>query len=107
MRSPEETERIYGDANRRAWMRYQPCIFCRRRPCVSAHIRNGGTGRKADASETVPMCSECHDRYDGRKKAAGRRTFLREIGWTMAMVEDAAVATERRFQMEKLHMIPW
>jgi hypothetical protein len=97
-RPEEQTERIYGSDDRREWMTRQPCIFCGKRPSVSAHIRGGGTGRKADASETAPMCTKCHDGYDGRVKAGGRATFLAEIGWTFERVVAAAELVQLRFE---------
>lgn len=106
-RDPEETERIYGSAERREWITRQPCIFCGRRPSVSAHVRGGGIGRKADASEAAPMCSECHDRYDGRHKAGGRVTFLAEIGWTFDQVLAACEAVELRWQAVKARSMAW
>lgn len=49
--------RAHGPAERRAWMKAQPCVVCGRTPSDAAHIRTGGTGRKSDADQTVPLCS--------------------------------------------------
>lgn len=97
-RPEEETLRIYGDAERRAWMTRQPCAFCGGHPCMSAHIRGGGTSRKADATETLPMCRTCHDEYDGRSKPWGRVTFLANRGLTFDDVLRMAAEAEDRWQ---------
>lgn len=97
-RPAAETDRIYGDEERRAWMTRQPCAFCERGPCVSAHIKGGGTGRKADAFLTLPMCTPCHDEYDGRSKPWGRVTFLANRGLTFDDVLVMAAEHERRWQ---------
>jgi hypothetical protein len=96
--SAEETERKYGTAERREWMTRQPCVICNRRPSVSAHLRTGGTGRKGDATETVPMCTDHHDEYDGRKVAGGRLTFLAKYRLTMEQLLTLARRTEERWQ---------
>lgn len=106
-RPPEETERIYGSEERREWMTRQPCVFCGRRPSVSAHVRTGGGSRKADASETVPMCSGCHDGYDGRAVAGGRATFLAARGLTLDDVLELAAAIESRWQQERAVERAW
>lgn len=96
--SPEETERKYGTAERREWMTRQPCVICGARPSVSAHLVTGGTGRKADASKTVPMCTDHHDEYDGRKVAGGRKTFLAKYRLTLDELLDLADWIESRWQ---------
>jgi hypothetical protein len=78
-RPPAETERAHGPVEYREWMKSQRCIVrgCRAQPCDSAHIRSGGTSRKADWTETVPLCSTRprdgyrghHEQYDARKKS--------------------------------------
>lgn len=52
--------RAYGPQDRIRWMQGLPCLICGTRPSEVAHIRTGGMGRKADASQTVPLCSTCH-----------------------------------------------
>lgn len=96
--SPEETDRKYGSPERREWMARQPCIICGKRPSVSAHIKTGGIGRKADARFTVPMCSDHHDEYDGRKVAGGRATFLAKYSLTMDQMLELAEWVESRWQ---------
>lgn len=71
-RSASEKQRIYGDAERIAWMKRQPCLVVGRPsyPSVSehvcwgaiecAHTENGGMGRKANADTIVPLCCTAH-----------------------------------------------
>jgi hypothetical protein len=96
--SPEEVRRKYGVPERREWMTRQPCMFCGKRPSVSAHTRTGGTGRKGDAETTAPMCTKCHDQYDGRTRPFGRASFLASIGWTRDAVDAYAALVELRWQ---------
>jgi hypothetical protein len=75
--------RAHGEPEFRAWIKGEPCVVCGRTPCDAAHLRNGGASRKADVTETVPMCSTLvalgysghHDEYDGRQRAGGRKAF--------------------------------
>ena len=59
-RSTADFARVYGSKARVAWIAAQPCVACGRGPCETAHIKSGGMGRKADYTETVPLCSSCH-----------------------------------------------
>ena len=85
-RTPSETLRKYGPPERRAWMKQRPCVICQRRPCDSAHVKSGGTGRKDDYTRTVPMCSTIvaagysghHAEYDG-----GKESFMARYGLTL------------------------
>lgn len=49
--------RAYGSPARVAWVRAQPSVVSGQRPCVNAHVRSGGMGRKADARWIVPLTS--------------------------------------------------
>lgn len=77
-RPAKTTLRIYGTPEHREWMKEQPCLICGRTPSDSAHLKNGGTGRKADAALCVPLCATIvavgysghHDEFD-----AGKRSF--------------------------------
>lgn len=96
-RQQRELERAYGPAERREWMKRRPCCHCGVRGwTVSAHVGNGGAGRKSDAADTVPLCSTrmgvlgCHDRYD-QGKASFRVEFEQRHGFTLAA---AAALTE-------------
>ena len=63
-RSVSETVRIYGSPERIAWMKSRGCVAskwsCAIWPREIVHVETGGMGRKADASETVTMCSVHH-----------------------------------------------
>lgn len=54
-------KRVYGSEDRAEWVRGQPCVACGKSPCHNAHVKTGGTSRKADAKWTVPLCTPCHD----------------------------------------------
>lgn len=76
-------ERAHGEPEFREWIKGEPCVVCGRTPSDAAHLKSGGTGRKADVTATVPMCSTIpalgysghHDEYDGRQRAGGKQTF--------------------------------
>jgi hypothetical protein len=76
-RPAEETERAHGPPEFRTWVKTQPCIVpgCRWRGCDSAHITNGGIGRKDDWTRTVPLCFARpgwvghHHEYDNGKES--------------------------------------
>lgn len=64
-RTKASRERIYGTDEHQAWLRAMPCLGCAlmgtdERPHHLHHTKNGGTGRKADASRQVPLCALCH-----------------------------------------------
>lgn len=79
-RTPEEMTRIYGPPARRRWLKAFPCIICvlllpllalsnRVWKSDIAHVAppsEKGTGYKASAAFTVPMCREHHHRFDHR-----------------------------------------
>lgn len=57
--------RVYGSRERLLAIKALPCAVpdCEKRPSENHHISNGGTGRKADWTEIVPLCSDHHDIY--------------------------------------------
>ena len=61
-RKPEEAERIYGSEERQRWLRGLPFANCHitNRVIHIAHAVSGGVGRKADCTETLPLCEVCH-----------------------------------------------
>jgi len=59
-RTPADFARVYGSLQRVAWIAAQPCVVCASSPCENAHIKSGGVGRKADATQIVPLCPSCH-----------------------------------------------
>lgn len=62
-RRKSELARCYGSRERVEWVKAQRCI-CRTTICEgpseNAHIKTGGTGRKADADQIVPLCHNHH-----------------------------------------------
>jgi elongation factor P hydroxylase len=62
-RKKREHARAYGPAERIVWLKSLPCFACGYHgPTLRevAHVVTGGTGRKADADKTVPLCPACH-----------------------------------------------
>lgn len=64
--------RAHGPPERRAWMKTQPCVVCGRTPSDAAHITTGGMSRKADADQTVPLCSN----FNGSQEHSGHHWEL-------------------------------
>ncbi|HSH44398.1 MAG TPA: hypothetical protein VK966_00945 [Longimicrobiales bacterium] len=75
-RRDREWARAYGSEDRVAWVQRQPSVVSGKRPCVNAHVRTGGTGRKADARWIVPLTWEEHEDLH----RVGVATFQREHG---------------------------
>lgn len=98
-RSASEYARIYGSPERVEWMRTQRCLARRTsqsfRVCVGPveghHIKNGGTGRKADAKWCVPLCRKHHDFLHN----VGPETFAAMYHLDL---QDEARQTESRWQ---------
>ncbi len=64
-RSASEFARIYGSRARVAWVKGLVCCAITNAcegPIENAHVRTGGTGRKADARFIVPLCRVHHAR---------------------------------------------
>jgi hypothetical protein len=89
-RKASETKRIYGGAERIAWIKAQPCVITGRSPCEAAHVKTGGTGRKADACWTVPMIPEKHRELH----SIGIATFEAKYNVDLEL---AAIATEQQW----------
>lgn len=84
--------RAYGSAERVEWVGLRPCVFCHRvgteeRPNQNAHVKNGGTSRKADARWIVPACHGCHgDAHQGLKTNVLSKDELYELAeWTESL----------------------
>lgn len=96
-RKPSEFARIYGSRARVAWIKAQPCLYCRLlspffgRPGTSenAHTVSGGKGRKADADTIVPLCPTHHKRYDEYKHPFERDAEVRQVIKNFAAVYEA------------------
>jgi hypothetical protein len=79
-RSAKERTRIYGTPAHQDWLRAHGCVGCCTRPVELHHVRNGGTGRKADAEWQVPMCAPCHRLYHQHGAATYEAAFAQTLG---------------------------
>lgn len=99
-RKAREWERAYGGDARLSWIQRQPCIITGERPCVAAHVRSGGMGRKSDARWTVPLLSRLHDELHQH----GQKTFEAKYGIDLM---HAAEITDARWEVYcATHPIP-
>ena len=87
-RRASEFARCYGSVERVEWVKREPSAASDKRPCVNAHIRNGGAGRKADYRYIVPLTDEEHIELH----AYGKTWFEDRYGIDL---EKAAAETER------------
>lgn len=99
-RRQSEFARCYGSVERVEWVKSLPCVGCGRNwattrvPIDNAHIETGGTGRKADYTKIVPLCSphapkfSCHGRFH-------RHGRVDLEMWAGIDLEKAAAETER------------
>jgi hypothetical protein len=90
-RRDREFQRCYGSAERVAFVQGLSCVGCGRTPCENAHSVTGGMGRKADAETIVPLCHDCHTRYDQH-----RTPF--DVPECRELVKAAAAEVARRWQ---------
>ena len=89
-RRSAEFIRCYESEARVAWVKRQPSVVSGDRPCENAHIRTGGTGRKADAEWIVPLTPAEHRHLH----AVGAKTFEAETGISLYL---AAQHTQREW----------
>lgn len=59
-RTVSDFARVYGSKARVEFVKGLPCVACNSGPCDNAHIKSGGMGRKADYTDIVPLCHNCH-----------------------------------------------
>jgi hypothetical protein len=108
-RSASEKQRIYGPKGRVEFVKSLPCANCGTRAflpvreIVNAHTATGGTGRKADYTTIVPLCSNRH--------CVGCHDIQHRLGWvrlrhldTREKREAAAAATESAWQAHQLSL---
>lgn len=96
-RTAADFARVYGSLARVAWIAEQPCIACDAKPCENAHIRSGGTGRKSEFTQIVPLCPRCHRlQHEKGWKALGLNiakleylAFRTQFRWALARGDDA------------------
>lgn len=70
-RKAENHLRAYGGPERIAWIQRQPSVVSGAIPCVNAHVKTGGAGRKADARWIVPLTDAEHQELH----RIGQRSF--------------------------------
>jgi len=61
-RRDREWTRAYGSEERVQWVQSLPSVASGETPSVNAHVRTGGTGRKADARWIVPLTWDEHEK---------------------------------------------
>lgn len=83
----EEWERSYGSVERVEWMRSRPSIVSGKKPCVNAHVRTGGMGRKADACWIVPLTYEEHEELHRIGRWAFQAKYTIDLDVAARMVE--------------------
>lgn len=104
--------RAFGSPERRAWMRTLPCFGCCREGfSVSAHIANDGLGRRAGASQTIPLCCAsrlgtegCHQKFDRHETIGGGPT--RRFGKGSTIAKMYARRTAAAWQSHQSHGTP-
>ncbi len=83
-RPASETLRIYGPPARRVWVKNHPCCVCGDGPCVNAHIKVDGLGKKSHYTNIVPLCFSCDQRIGTPKKSEKAWFALRAAETEMA-----------------------
>ncbi len=104
-RSVGEFARIYGSQARVRWIKAQPCYACGAvaggdLAIVNAHTENGGTGRKAEYTTIIPLCTTiqkngCHD-------------WQHQYGWQMLLLDniDKRRAVAAKYEAAWLASLP-
>lgn len=77
-RRKSEFARCYHSKARVAFVKSLPCVACGKGPCENAHVENGGTGRKADYTLIVPLCSRRS--HNGEHPPIGCHHRLHNLG---------------------------
>lgn len=69
VRRAREFARCYGSKARVEFVKTLACGVCGTTPSDNAHIHGGksGMGRKADHTDIIPLCRQCHTLYDEYK----------------------------------------
>ena len=76
--------RAFGSVERTEWIARHGSIISGGGPCVNAHVRTGGMGRKADACWIVPLTWEEHNELHQH----GAATF--EAKYRVNLADEAA-----------------
>jgi hypothetical protein len=88
--------RAYGSSERVMWIIRHPSVVSGRGPCVNAHVRTGGVGRKADAKWIIPITFKEHNELHQH----GQKTFEQKHGIDLLK---AAEKIEAEWQNRKDH----
>ena len=91
-RKRSEFQRAFGGAARVLWVQSQLSVVSGYRPCVCAHVRTGGAGRRADAKWIVPLTDAEHRELH----QIGKDSFEAKYGVDL---EAAAKATDEAWQL--------
>ena len=108
-RKAANLERAHGPAERRAWIKTLPCANC---GIVGysegAHIKNGGMARKAEASQTIPLCGWHPSAKPGGHDLMGCHAAQHGLGWNwlhgLGTPEKREAAAERIENLWQLHL---
>ena len=87
-RKAETFARAYGGAERADWITRQPSVVSGEGPCVNAHVRTGGAGRKADARWVVPLTDAEHRTLH----QIGQKSFEAKYGIDLAFLAQIIAA---------------
>ncbi len=90
-RAAEAVVRAFGSADRIAFIKGLPSVVSGKGPCVNAHVRGGGAGRRADARWIVPMTDAEHKAMH----QMGQQSFAKLHNLDL---EALAAETERAWQ---------
>jgi hypothetical protein len=77
-----EFDRKYGSEARVLWIIAQRSVVSGERPCVNAHVKGGGMGRKADFRWIVPLTAREHDELHRVGKPAFQDKYAIDLGET-------------------------
>lgn len=98
-RSADEFKRVYGSAERVAWIKTLPCVGCRNTSHDGHHIAGDGIGRKEHHSLIVPVCRTCHQYIHNH----GARAF--ESMYRVSLATAAEQTAKAWYQLET--GLPW
>ena len=93
----DEFLRVYGSVDRTEWIARHPSVVSRGGPCVNAHVRTGGVGRKADACWIVPLTWDEHNELHQH----GVKTFEAKYSVNLAALAEQ-IAAEREAESGEL-----
>ena len=93
----DEFLRVYGSVDRAEWIARHRSVVSGGGPCVNAHVRTGGVGRKADACWIVPLTWDEHNELHQH----GVKTFEAKYSVNLAALAEQ-IAAEREAESGEL-----